>query len=719
MKKLISILVILAIILGITAALVVANINPILEKLKPQIVAKITKIVKQPVELGQLDLSIFPNPGIKIKDVVIQNRTTKTPAAKLDSLFLETGLSGLMKGKVSVNTLQIQDSFVSIKRKKDGLVYLGDFALNGKKQTSKNIIGKNTSDKDAPTNKLAETTTKKEDKSASIDFALENLDINGLNIEWEDQSVSPVAKVNLKDFSINAKNVGNKTKGDFDITGSLLGTRSKNLKVNGDISLGEKTAGIPHTNSKINFSSIDLNQVQALMSSYGVKVENLKMSKSLDLALNVSTGNDGINITPAINATSADISLGDTFKKPSGTSLKVEAKAQPGLLGGITASKVEITVADQKLSAPLQHSVKNGTKLKISSNNFSLQEVLKLIPSLSKYSISGTLAPNLDVFLSKNKKASLLPADITGELGINGLNVQMPGANSPIIKSLDTKLTFIKNGLNINPINIFDGNGRTDVSFQGATGINAKLNLNKLSLEKISETYLKGGSYMISGIIEKMNSNINMNTKNPQASLKGDADFLMQNGEILGFNIFKETLSKITNIPGLDSALIAFIPEKYSHLANNKNTKFDTISLTTDFANSNANIKNFSLQHTAYKIEGNGTASFSGNLNLKSKLIIAAEVANEMVLKKPKLKLLQQADKSIAIPILIKKNGKTPVVLPDVSELIKTAGKATAIEAGKKALEKIAPGLGDAAPAIEKIGEKLGDNLGNALKSLF
>jgi hypothetical protein len=708
MKTLLKIVVAILILAGIAVAVLLANINPIIEKLRPQIVSKITEVVKQPVELGKFDVSIFPNPGIEISDVTIQDGTSKQAAARVRSLFLKTGLSGLLKGKVTVNTLSISDALVSVKKRKDGGIYLGDFPLTpteGKKNTkvaaenSKDSTVKSTQPKDSPKN---------EKSDASVNFKVENISIDGLTLKWEDNSVNPPAQLAFSDIDVAASNIGTSSTGTFKMNGSLLGTSDDNFKVDGKISLGEKTAGIPKSDVNLDFSSIDLVAIQNLMKSYGVVIEGLSMSETMKIAVSASTGNDGILIQPQIDMGGAKFIMGDLVSKDASVPLSFQAKARPGLLGNVTAPEVTINLAGETLSLPLEHSPSTGSKIKIKSESFALAPLGKLSPMVSTYALGGTLVPNIDIVAPKQKKKSLIPVNISGKVEFKDIQAKLPDSGGEGFKNINGTIGFSEDTIDIKPLNIFGGGGFVTLVMKGADGVGANLELKNMILGDISNAMIGKAAYGITGNLEQVTAKIATSASNPVPKLVGKTSMTLKDGELIGFNIFGETIKQLTGIPGLGASFASFIPEKYAFLLTGEGTKFNSIELDAGIANSQADITKFLLRYTAYTIRGDGWAKFDGKFKLKTQLVLAPELGEEMALKEPKLAYLQESDKSIVIPVIIMQEGSTPLVLPDVEQLATRAAKAGAVEAGKKALDKVAPGLGEASEGI-----------GNALKSLF
>ena len=99
-------------------------------------------------------------------------------------------------------------------------------------------------------------------------------------------------------------------------------------------------------------------------------------------------------------------------------------------------------------------------------------------------------------------------------------------------------------------------------------------------------------------------------------------------------------------------------------------------------------------------MEGEGTLTKAGSVDMRAQLTLSAEMAAAMVTKEPRLKLMLDSKGGIVFPVQIIKQNGVPIVIPDISKLLKMAAQNTAKDAAKqvinKGLDRVAPGLGGA-----------------------
>ena len=128
MSKLIKITLSLLALIIIAVVAGIFFLNPIVSKLKPQIENSISNIVKQDVKISDIEAKVFPNIGVKLSGVKLEDSV-----ASIDNLFLHTGLSQLLKGKLNVDTFSLTKPNFNLTKDKNGLIRLGSFILNKKK----------------------------------------------------------------------------------------------------------------------------------------------------------------------------------------------------------------------------------------------------------------------------------------------------------------------------------------------------------------------------------------------------------------------------------------------------------------------------------------------------------------------------------------------------------------------------------------------------------
>jgi hypothetical protein len=304
---------------------------------------------------------------------------------------------------------------------------------------------------------------------------------------------------------------------------------------------------------------------------------------------------------------------------------------------------------------------------------------LKIIGSYALNSGQGEILLELGKSQLKNLPLDRLNLDVAttkNVIKINSSNVSLFGGNILAQGGLKTKeQTF---------------------AFKGSA--------NGIDLGNLSTTLAPQAPVSVSGTLKDTAFKVSGATNSMPASLEGPVDASIIKGAINGVGIVGEALSQINKLPGLSGDnLSKAVQEEHKAALSRDKTEFDLLSVRLSLENGKIIISDLQLQHPLYIISGQGTVGFNGRIDLATQLKLTSVLAEGMMLKEPKLRLLLDANGNLVFPVLVKKEGSIPVVIPDVSQLLTRAAKNTAKEAARRELEKVAPGLGGAAGVIDSL----------------
>lgn len=751
--------------------LVLFNLSPIIEKAKPQLEAFLEKKTGSPASFESIEASIFPSPGIKLKNATLGMGGS---SAQIGEALLEADLKPLFGGEISVSAISLKDAKI-----------VAD--LDSLKAQSE---GKAASDKSSPEGSEA---------GSNLNLNIAAVDLDNIDIE---------VKGLLKNAPLVVSNLGGRiTDIDpnqgaiFDIGASLLGKgESQTLRASGQVrNLAEKKA-IPDLNSKINLSELSIEALLKLAKSFGVKDLPVTASGPLSGDLEVTSKNANISGTLDLNLSSSALSMDKTFRKPAGQTLR--AKTGFGLNQGVTSLKnTSIKLGDTEVNLAISGLPANLKIDKLSSPGISLEELGKNLPALSPYKASGTVGLNLSGINPKNKTASgtirlkdisalapagegSIPVSIPGgkislsgkalksegielnvlsqnfkvkadvanlnspkpklevssqrldleslgnELKKAGLMKEVPEAlkssyiNAAVINvdvdvgkkvndisltggetrlmgitspSLSLKASQSPKGIKLSSLNLSPFSGKVAGDAFLGDRIDAKLRTENINTAELFAALMPKQSIKLESTENRLGVNISTLKASPKRALGGVIGLDSKSGTIKGVNIFGQTLDKIGIIPGLGTALSEFIPAEHAEIVNGADTPFDSLKLDTAINSGRASIKEFSLRHALYSVFGDGSLDVvSGDMKINGKLAFNQGLAENMMLKEPKLQLLMDRQGSLIVPIQIRKKGQgRTLVIPDIKDLTKRATRNTAEEAVRKELDRVVPGLGN------------------------
>lgn len=247
-------------------------------------------------------------------------------------------------------------------------------------------------------------------------------------------------------------------------------------------------------------------------------------------------------------------------------------------------------------------------------------------------------------------------------------------------------------------IRLLDGqvNVKGRFGLQGKKLIALKVGGAGVDLGKLTKAFIKSERFYLSGKVENMKLAIVAEGQDPLPSLQGPVDLAVGKGAIEGFNLFGKTLLGMGVIPGLGSAISSYVPEEHRALLEADNTAYDSLVLKGKLGGGEFSILTAQLTHPLYLVSAKGTYQLNAQgMKLDAEMRLTKAIADKMVLSEPKLKLLQDSNGQIVIPIVIsQRDGGSIRVLPDTEDLAKRALKSTAKEAASRAIDRLAPGAG-------------------------
>lgn len=414
MKKPIKVcLILLVILIAIIGGLTLA-INPIIEKLRPEIVSSISSTIKKPVHIGAIKAKIFPTAGIEVQDIGLDGATD---AAKLGSLLFESSVPALLSGKISVSRLEITGLRADLVKSADGSLSIGGVALGGAEAAPARLA--------TPPAAAAPTTASP--SAPALAFSINEALLNNSHVSFRDETVSPAQTITLDNITLrfaapdtvakgldlelklavnDKENVSLKANGAFD--GQTLALESAVLNLfGGEISINGKFSTLPGGNfqTTVDGKNVDLGRVCDFVLT-GKKSYCLKGTlESLKTSLSGNTQNVGANIQGpvALRIGKGEISginlIGSTLQKIQG-------------IPGVSGSLASIVPASQQSVLSSSGTAFDSLNITgtLGDNSFSLSE-LNLQQAL--YLIQGSGVIGFDGTMNLKTALKLTPAIAT------------------------------------------------------------------------------------------------------------------------------------------------------------------------------------------------------------------------------------------------------------------------------------------------------------------
>ncbi|HOW34979.1 MAG TPA: AsmA family protein [Candidatus Omnitrophota bacterium] len=168
-------------------------------------------------------------------------------------------------------------------------------------------------------------------------------------------------------------------------------------------------------------------------------------------------------------------------------------------------------------------------------------------------------------------------------------------------------------------------------------------------------------------------------------SLKGNGTLEVKEGKLVGINVLKLVLSKISMLPHLSEEIEANLPEKYKAKLNEKDTAFNKIRLNTTIAGHALAVDSAEVLADAFELSGNGQIKFNQELGMETLIAVPADLSKSMAASAQGLEYLLDENGRVSIPVRV--SGKIPnlAFYPDLEYL----GKRIMVNKGRQELDKV------------------------------
>lgn len=247
--------------------------------------------------------------------------------------------------------------------------------------------------------------------------------------------------------------------------------------------------------------------------------------------------------------------------------------------------------------------------------------------------------------------------------------------------------------LALDPLNLaaFGGESKISLTYDLRNGKTAaRVAGDSLILARI----LKGANIakdsQIAGTLRSLTSNCQLSAAEPLTTLSGPLTFTVEKTSLKGFNLIRELLVKIGELPLVNSSLLNRLPDSLATAIKENQTTIETASLASDIKAGLVQIKHLDLTSQLFSLKGNGTYLLSsGEVNLKTSITLAPTLSAELIDKVKELSALRSADGALIIPVRISGTPPNLVPIPDVAEILRGTSGEVVREKAAKAIDKL------------------------------
>lgn len=168
-------------------------------------------------------------------------------------------------------------------------------------------------------------------------------------------------------------------------------------------------------------------------------------------------------------------------------------------------------------------------------------------------------------------------------------------------------------------------------------------------------------------------------------TLQGGGTLEVKEGKLIGINVLKLVLSKISMLPHLEEQMEANLPEKYKAKLNEQDTVFNKIRLNTKIGDHSLIVDGSEIQADVFALSGKGRIKFNQELEMDALIAVPADLSQSMAASAQGLEYLLDDSGQISIPVRV--GGKIPnlTFYPDLEYL----GKKIMMNKGRQELDKV------------------------------
>ncbi len=440
-KKILIVFIALILIFGAALTYAAMNLNSLISKFKPDLEKIASQTLGMPVNIGNLEASVFPDTKILVKEFKLGG-AEKSQAFKLNNLALSVKLSSLiLSQKLEITKLTIDSPEITVTKTLEGMEISGLPKAGAKTAPAKKE--NSAQNKEAPP------------QSQAIGINLNSLEVNDASVVLK--NFMPEKDLTLSDIDIKTAIALENNKievSNLELTSLLL--NAVKLGVTSDSIVLDNNSGelnVPSLKVKLNDDTININAVYNLNTSAatsGIKSDGINLEKlitslaefvppavkemnvkgSLKPDLKIKAAGSNYNLTgdlglEKISAVAAGFNVTDlagTFNLDASNTLQNIKTQDLGL--SVNGSKIKIL-----LDTALKFPEVNISKLVVNAFSGTLNTDGKIlvgtpisfdlknqVAEMQIVEIMNTLKPGTDMLVGKIEKAT---ADLKGTLDAN------------------------------------------------------------------------------------------------------------------------------------------------------------------------------------------------------------------------------------------------------------------------------------------------------------
>ena len=452
--SIVGVLVLVVVAIFIYAA---ANLNSLIAQKREFLLERASSALGRKVEIGEIKAHLGWGVSADLTDLKIGDNPdfSSQPFVTAANVSAKVELLPLLGHELRVSKIVLEQPQIRIVRNADG-------------ELNVSTIGKKAAEEGEEESRRHENPLKQQsplseapEKSGKGGAALGGLEVHNFSIsqgkvEYDVAGQPPLA---LSQIDLDVSSFSFVSPFDLSLQMAAFGD-SQNIKLTGQVgpiaSGGRIDANMIPLNLHLEAGPFQLADIRKTEFARSIPPK-LEVSDKVSIDLTAKGKVDAIVIHAASDLTSNQISFGDSFQKPSGTTLKVDVDAnRTGSEMGVSQAK--IALGDLDLTATrvkIEGGVFSGN---IDTNRFDIASLAKLAPSAAKLGITGKGEIHSTVSYAGGKAAA------NGVISLASVTIPRPGQGGTAVSDLNGDIKLASSSADVGPLSFKLGTGNASLT---------------------------------------------------------------------------------------------------------------------------------------------------------------------------------------------------------------------------------------------------------------
>jgi len=438
-----GVLIVVVVLVFIYAA---SNLNSIIAQNRDFLLQRASAALGRKVEVGQITAHLGWGVSADLTDLKIADNAdfSTRPFVSASNVSAKLELMPLLARELRISKIVLEQPEIRIVRNADGQFNVSTI---GKRASSEAPLEEGESRKHAGQSVQQSPLTEAPEKSAKGGEAIRGLEVRNFaisqgKVEYVAAGQQPIAishiDLEVKDFSLTSPFA-------LSLRMAALGN-DQNVKLSGQvgpiISGGVIDANEIPLDVHLEAGPLELAEVREYAKSIPSKLE-VSDKVSFDLTAKGKLG--ALSIQASSDLTPNQISFGDAFLKPAGTTLKIDVDATRNA-AEVGVSRAKLALGDVDLTATGIKFERGTFSGKIDTNRFDIASLAKLAPSAARLGITGKIEIHSQVSFADGR------ASANGVVTLAGIAIPRPEQGGTAISDLSGDIKLAGSSADVGPL---------------------------------------------------------------------------------------------------------------------------------------------------------------------------------------------------------------------------------------------------------------------------